>query len=140
MEVKLFTNHKAKRYIKKLFKNKLLHEEEYNIINRWDDETRDVKCYSLCEKDKIKNIVLLSKCDYDPEKKHSNPFILDYIYTFPEYRRNNLAYGMLLYIKKKEQVSAFCDSKESEKLFKKAEYIVTNCDSMMFGGSLFRFP
>jgi len=141
MEVKLYTNQKAKKYIKKIVNNiSQLEPEFYYNANRWLDETRDVKCYVLCEKNSICSILLLSKCDYDPQKKHDLPFILDYIYTFLEYRRNNYAYKMLLYIKTKEQITAFCSNNESEKLFKKAEYIFTGYDPITNRLPIFRFP
>jgi hypothetical protein len=140
MEVKLFINDNAKKYVKKIVKNKTeLEKNFYNNINNWLKETRDVKCYVLCDKDNIVNIILLSKCDYDTQKKHSIPFILDYIYTFLEYRRNNFAYKMLLYIKTKEQITAFCSNDESESLFKKADYLFSGYDQMNIN-PVFRFP
>lgn len=144
MEVKLFINQPAKNYIKKIVKNKTDTEPnfDYEIVTRWLNETRDVKCYVLCDKDtdNVKNIILLSKCDYDPLKIHLAPHILDYIYTFLEYRRNNFAYKMLLYIKKKEQITSFCSNDEAERLFKKAGYVFSGYDPMTNLLPLFRFP
>ena len=129
MEIELFTNQNAKKYINKIIKNHTLLESEFYMhVNRWLDEPRDVKCYILSNKNNIINIILLSKCDYDPQKQHKTPSILDYIYTFLECRRNNFAYEMLLYIKKKEEITAFCSNDESEFLFKKAEYIFSGYD------------
>ena len=143
MEIKLFTNQNAKKYIKKIIKNNTLLENDF--VNRWLDEPRDVKCYILSKKDNIIiNIILLSKCDYDPYKQHKIPhkipYTLDYIYTFLEYRRNNFAYKMLLYIKNKEEITAFCSNDESEHLFKKAEYIFSGYDKMMNVLPVFRYP
>ena len=104
MEIKLFINQNAKKYINRIIKNNTrLESEFYDNVNRWLDEPRDVKCYILSNKNNVINIILLSKCDYDPQKQHKIPYILDYIYTFTEYRRNNFAYKMLLYIKKKRK-------------------------------------
>ena len=57
-----------------------------------------------------------------------------------EYRRNNFAYKMLLYIKKKEEITAFCSNDESEFLLKKAEYIFSGYDPMMNVLPVFRYP
>ena len=141
MEIILFTNQNAKKYIKKIIKNNTLLESEfYNNVNRWLDELRDVKCYILSNQNDIRNIILLSKCDYDPQKQHKIPYILDYIYTFLEFRRNNFAYKMLLYLKEKEEITAFCSNDESENLFKKAEYIFSGYDKMMNILPVFRYP
>jgi hypothetical protein len=141
MEVKLFTNQNAKKYMNKILKNKThLEPDFYDHVNRWLDEPRNVKCYVLCDKDNVKNIILLSKCDYDPQQKHNIPFILDYIYTFLEYRRNNFAYKMLLYIKTKEQITAFCSNDESEQLFKRADYVFSGYDPIINVLPVFRFP
>ena len=60
--------------------------------------------------------------DFDQENIHSKPFMLDYIYTFSEYRRQKFAYKMLSYLKKKEQMSACCSNAESGKLFETSEF------------------
>jgi hypothetical protein len=141
MEIKLFTNENAKKYITKVVKNRVNIEQQfYHNASHWLKEPNDVKCYALCEKEKIINIILLSKCDHDPEGKHTTPYILDFIYTFPEYRRNNFAYRMLIYIKPKEQITTFCSNDESEKLFKKAEYIYSGLDPLKNKLPVFRFP
>ena len=141
MEIKLFTNQNAKKYIGKIVENKTqLEPLFYMNVHRWLNETRDVKCYVLCDKDIIRNIILLSKLDFDPFKIHKTPFCLDYIYTFTEHRRNNLACRMLLYLKKKEQITAFCSNDESEKLFKKAEYNFNGFDQIMEKLPVFRYP
>lgn len=141
MEIKLFTNQHAKKYINKIIKNNTLLESEfYNNVNRWLHEPRYVKCYILLNKNNIINIILLSKCDYDPQKQYKIPYILDYIYTFLEFRQNNFAYKMLLYFLKKEEITTFCSNDESENLFKKAEYIFSGYDQMMNILPVFRFP
>ena len=101
MEIKLFTNQHAKKYIAKMIKNNALEPEFYSfVVNGWLTETRDVKCYSLSNQNDVINIILLHKCDYDPQKQHKIPYVLDYIYTFLEFRRTNFAYKMLMYLKK----------------------------------------
>jgi len=140
-EVKLFINENAKKFVRKLVKRSENIESDFlNNINRWLNENNDVKCYALYGNDNIKVIILLSKCDYDPQKKHLNPFILDYIYTFLEYRRQKLAYRMLLHIKSKEQITAFCSTDESEHLFRKADYKFSGYDKRFNILPVFRFP
>jgi len=141
MEVKIFINQNAKKQIKQLIKNKSgLEEELHGFINTWLDHQTHVKCYLLYDKSNITNICLLHKCDSDPLKQHSNPHVLDYIYTFAEYRRNNFAYNMLLYVKSRDHITAFCSNDESERLFKKAGYICVGNDLLVNTLPVFRFP
>jgi hypothetical protein len=141
MEIKLFTNENAKKYITKVVKNHVQIEQQfYHNASHWLKESNNVKCYALCKKDEVINIILLSQCDHDPEEKHLIPYILDFIYTFSKHRRNNFAYRMLLYIKSKEQITTFCSNDESEKLFRKAEYIYSGLDPLKNKLPIFRFP
>ena len=36
--------------------------------------------------DDVVSFALLHKTDYDPYRKHKNPYVLDYIYTYTNYR------------------------------------------------------
>lgn len=137
MNVKLFINDKAKRYIRKNTLNNKNYHGNADFIERWLNEGRMVKCYVVCNEDDIKTICLLSKCDFDPYKKHDNPYILDFIYTFDEHRRQNIAYNLLLHIKTRDQITSFCSNDESENLFKKAEYIHYGEMNTL---PIFRFP
>ena len=139
--IKLFINQTAKTIVKNIIKDKKQPELDLDNmhINRWLAESHIVKCYIFYEKDIVKGLILLSKCDYDPYKKHMKPFLLDYIYVFPEYRRNNVAFNLLLYIKDREQITAFCND-ESENLFKKANYTFVGNDELSNSLSIFRFP
>ena len=115
MQILLFSDEKAQKHVKRIIKNKP--ELQCLFVNRWLEETRSVKCYLSVDEKNVFSIALLTKMDFDPENIHSKPFMLDYIYTFSEYRRQKFAYKMLLYLKKKEQLSACCSNKESGKLF-----------------------
>ena len=132
--IKLSINRKAKSLIRNI--TKIIDDKK--IINRWIHETNTVKCYVLYENDIIKSFALLSKCDHDPLNTHGNPYILDFIYTFKPYRRNNLAYKLLLHMKNKNNITAFCDNDESVMLFQKAEYILTKYDKSPI--PTFRYP
>lgn len=141
MEIKLYTNNNAKNIITKTIETLNLESDvDSDIIYRWLSETRTVKCYMLVDKINTVSIVLLSKCDFDPDRKHRDPYILDYIYTFDKYRRNNYAYKILLYLKNKEQTTSFCDSLESENLFRKANYIYNGYDKITKSIPMFRYP
>lgn len=143
MEIKLFTNQNAKNYMIKVIKIKMkteLEPEFFINAKNWLDEINEVKCYALCNCDKIVTLILLSKCNFDPYEQHEVPFTLNYIYTFPEFRRKNFACKMLLYVKKKEQMTAYCSNEESENLFKKAEFVFSGNDLMMNVLPVYRFP
>lgn len=128
MLVKRYTNNNAKNYFNKVLKNQLVQEQIdiYNkkVIYSWLTEFDDIKCYILSKENKIINIILCSKMDFDPLNKHSSPYTLNFIYTFKEFRRKNYACKMLEYIKSKEEIGqATCNGVESTNLFKKANYI-----------------
>jgi len=127
MVIKIYLNNNAKNHIKKMYTQLLSDADNCMYIDQWLNEPGDVKCYEY-NNDVVKNIILISKCDYDPLNIHSDPYILNYIYTFTNYRRKNIAYNMLLYLKNKEQLTVFCDSYKSEQLFEKAGFTIsTNC-------------
>ena len=127
MVIKRYSNNIAKNYFNKVLKNLLLQEQidinDKKVIFGWYEEF-DIKCYVLSEENKIINIILCSKMDFEPLNKHSSPYTLNYIYTFKDFRRKNYACKMLEYIKSKEEIGcAFCNGIESTNLFKKANYV-----------------
>lgn len=139
MEIKLLINNKAKKTIKYMKKNlDEVYSYDKQIIERWLAETNNVKCFILYENETIKTFALLSKCDYDPLNTHTNPYILDFIYTFIPYRRNKLAYKLLLHMKICTHITAFSSNDESFMLFQKAEYVLTKCDESPI--PTFRYP
>ena len=103
MEIKTYTNKKAKKIIRKIINTQIeqLKEQSLMFLCDWLSFENDIICYTICEQNIIKHIVLLSKIDFDPFGKHSNPYLINYIYTFPEYRRFGYASKMLSYIKSK---------------------------------------
>lgn len=88
-------------------------------IERWLSETNDVKCFILYENKVIKTFALLSKCDYCPFNTHFKPHVLEFIYTFIPYRRNGLAYMLLSYMKKTNEITAFVAAINQSSCFKK---------------------
>lgn len=136
MEIKLLINNTAKKTIKTITKE--INDNNKQFIMRWLNEKNNVKCYILYENHIIKVFVLLSKCDFDPLNKHCNPYVLDLIYTFQQYRRNNLAYELLTHIKFTNCITAFCSNDESIKLFEKAKYVLTEYNESPI--PTFRYP
>lgn len=100
------------------------------VVAGWLEEQVKVECYGLCLGTKIVTIVLLSKCEYDPYKTHDDPYTINYIYTYPKYRRKGFACEILRRLKTIKELTAFCDNDESEMLFKKAEYIFCGNDKI----------
>lgn len=139
MDIQQFVNENAKQIIKQVAKTETFESCFHDNIDSWLLE-QNVKCYVLFEHKVIKNILLLSKGKVDPKKKHSNPYILDFIYTFNAYRKCNYAKRMLIYIKTKEQVTAYCSSGASETLFKKANYVFSGYDPILHFMPVFRYP
>ena len=72
MEIKLLINNNAKKTIKTITKE--INDNNKHFIMRWLNEKNNVKCFILYENNIIKVFALLSKCDYDPLNKHSNPY------------------------------------------------------------------
>ena len=118
----------AKQLIKSLMNSKIKNNKiEFAHCTQFveEDEKYFVKCYTLEGVNKeILAFVLLRKCDFDPyataKHKQIKPFMLYYIYTFENHRRNNYAYRLLQNIT--EEITAFVNCDASEKLFKKANF------------------
>jgi predicted acetyltransferase len=51
--------------------------------------------------------------DFDPWKKYEKPWTLNFIYTVKRYRRKGFARKVLLWIKKREETTAFCSNETS---------------------------
>ena len=130
---KLYINDKARKKIKGLLK--IIEDDISDIdketINEWIHVDEDVKCYIITECEIEKSFVLIRNCYCDPLKtitsEHTKPKLINYIYTFPEYRQNNLAYNLLSHIKQYDETTAFCSSEKSKKLFEKAGFKVIEC-------------
>ena len=118
----------AKELIKSLMNTKIKNNEiafSYCVQFVEEDTKYFVKCYTIEDKNKeILAFVLLRECDFDPyataKHKQIKPFMLYYIYTFENHRRNNYAYRLLQNIT--EEITAFVNCEASENLFKKANF------------------
>ena len=124
---------------KDLIKNEPLFDKEDIFIKEWLDE-KNVKLYLLYDKDIIVSFSLISKMGKDPLKIHKNPYYINYIYTFEEYRRKGYAYYLVCEIKKNDNVTVFCTDNISKNLFKKAQYIFNDYDKLYNAISIYRYP
>ena len=139
-QIACITGYKAKKIINKISKNIIGIDKQ--IIKRWINEGNFVKCYTLKSENSkhIKSFVILSKCDFDPLKKHKDPYIIDFIYTFESYRRFGLAYTLLMHMKNFGiDMTTFCSNKSSELLFEKAGFILDTFDTRS-AVAMYRYP
>ena len=120
MGIKLLINNNAKKTIRNITKELDVIDKLY--IKSWLNESK-AKCFIISENELIKAFVLLHKCDYDPLNIHDKLHLIDLIYTFPPYRRNNLACALLLYIKERNNTHSALKSDELIPLFEKAGYV-----------------
>ena len=134
----MYDNANAKKIIKQLMSN--VDDEIASMhIDQWLCEDSYVKCYvKYNESSNVQSIALLSRMQYDPLLTHSNPYCLNYIYTFDRFRRQGCGYDILKHIKEANyQISAFCESDISEALFLKSKYKYMGTQ---MGCPLFRYP
>ena len=60
---------------------------------------------------------ILHKTDFDQYNTQKNPHVLDYIYTYKNYRNNKHAQSLINEIKKHYEFTAFCDNVISVRTF-----------------------
>jgi Acetyltransferase (GNAT) family len=108
------------------------------IIEQWQKENH-VICYAHVENDTIQSFVLLSKNPFDPLGKHTNSYVVDLVYTFQECRKKGLAMSLLKHIiHKKHEMTAFCSTHESIRLFHGAGFKLTRFEPVSL--PMFRYP
>ena len=92
-------------------------------INIWRSK-KDKKIYLIKnEKNEISAFAILHKMDFDPLNIFKNPYLLDLIYVFEQYRRKGYALKILEKLKdNREELTMFCSNDSSINLFKKAGY------------------
>lgn len=128
-------NEDAKKFV---IENEIFSKEDVNITE-WLDE-KNIKIYLCYEKDIIKSFVLLTKMDKDPLKKYNNPYHLNYVYTFEDFRKKGFAFYLISEIKKSEEVTVFCSDDITQNLFKKAGYIFNSLDPLYKSLPIYRYP
>jgi RimJ/RimL family protein N-acetyltransferase len=139
-EFKIYVGKNAKKCIRDFIKIQPEFDDLCRLqINNWLNSSYGNKCFTLHDNGNIKVIACLSNNDFDPLGIHTKPYTLDFIYTVPKYRRNNLSCDMLLHLKTREELTAFCDNDASENLFMKAGFIQHGYDDCGINPR-FRFP
>ena len=124
----IFENSKAKQIIRNI--NELANNP---FIELWLKETYKVFCVIKYDKTKPICIALLHKIDFDPLYIFDKPpLLLDYIYTFPEYRRQNYACKLIIKLIQKNKIIGFCFNNESIKLFVKCGFSHNSNDMVRF--------
>ena len=124
---------------KDLIKNEPLFDKEDFYIKEWLDE-KNVKLYLLYDGAVIVSFSLVSKMGRDPLKTHQNPYYINYVYTFEDYRRKGYAYYLVSEIKKNDNVTVFCTDNITKNLFVKAEYRFNDYDKLYNAISIYRYP
>lgn len=112
----------SKSDVTTLVRRKKLYKTDFNMdyFNSWLAETVIVKAYCLFgDNGCLLSIALMSKCEYDPLDRQTNPMIINYIYTLPQQRRKGYGSILLNHMKSREEFTAFTCSPESEGIFSK---------------------
>jgi hypothetical protein len=103
------------------------------FIQLWLKETYEVFCVIKYNNTNPICIAVLHKIYFDPLHKFNKPPLLNYNYTFLEYRRHNYAYKLIINLIQKNKIIGFCCNDESIKLFVK-------CGFSYHSNEIMRFP
>ena len=144
MKIKFKLDNNAKDFIKQTIKNQKFESpiDEYKVkraVNKWCDEN-NIKIYFIKKKDKIKSFALMHEEDDDPFNLHTSPYVLDYIHTFKKKRRKGYALELINHIRLREQITTFCSTESSKKLFIKAKYKFYGHDTITGNTQIYRYP
>ena len=90
-----------------------------SFLFQWVKEKHVVMHLKLNADDDVVSFALLHKTDRDPYRKHKNPYVLDYIYTYTNYRNMGHAQSLINKIKQKHEFKALCSSDLSSLVFHK---------------------
>ena len=140
MRVKTFLNENAKTFVRKRILPNNTDSIVSDVITNWMGQDAEVECYALYDGDDLVSFAILSKCDFDPIRVHTNPYIIDFIHTTEKMRRNGHGRRLLEYIRPKHETTAFCIEEISEYLFKSAGFTRFGVDPMMNVVPVYRFP
>ena len=90
-----------------------------SFLFQWVKETKVVMYLKLNAENDVVSFALLHKTDRDPYRKHKNPYVLDYIYTYTNYRNMGHAQSLINKIKEKYEFTALCTSDLPSMVFHK---------------------
>jgi hypothetical protein len=92
------------------------------FIEQWLHETM-TKAFVACSGgNQSVGYVILHRVDEDPCKKHTDPYVLDYICTAHTFRRKGIASALLKHVSSLYDLTAITSSVESDALFAKNEW------------------
>ena len=137
MNIKILEKQSAKNFVNTDNNFKTILDDVY--IKEWNDE-KNVKIYLLYENEKLKSFVLITILSKDPEKKHKNPVYINYIYTFPEFRKNGFALRLLEELKIIEEMTVFCTDDIAKNIFTIAKFKNYKMDPFCKSCPSYRFP
>lgn len=100
--------------------NRILDNNDKILIQQWLDEKSQCLSYLYYCNKCLTSFVLLRKCDFDPLHIQKNPYLLSFIYTFPESRRYGFARKIIDKIKNDcFEITACCINDNSVNFFLK---------------------
>ena len=88
-----------------------------SFLFQWVKEKHVVMYLKLNAENDVVSFALLHETDYDPYRTHKNPYVLDYIYTYTNYRNMGHAQSLINKIKQKHEFTALCSSDLSSLVF-----------------------
>ena len=140
MHVECLTNDTALNYVKTkdIFKEIL----DTSFIMEWLNE-KNVKLYLYHNENNENNLVsfaMFTNLNRDPLKVHSKPTYLNYVYTFPKYRRLGFATNFLLRLKQLEEITIFSTDDITTNLCIKSGFNFSNKDNLYNQFPIYRYP
>jgi GNAT superfamily N-acetyltransferase len=124
--IKKFVNKYAVVHINRLIRQLEPDECETvsSYVNDWSEDA-EPHCYTLTIEDKLISLCILSRVSSSQFPKYDNPFIIKYIYTASEYRRQQFGSRLINYIKRRHDTFGFTHG-DGLLLFTKCGYTSTN--------------
>ena len=102
---------------------------EYLFQWNKDKDKHKIMYLKLDENDNVACFAILHKTDFDQYNTQKNPHVLDYIYTYKNYRNNKHAQSLINEIKKHYEFTAFCDNVISVRTFKQCDIKLYNINN-----------
>ena len=112
----------ARKLIRTLRDRGTLTDMESSYLRQWACE-KNVVCAYLESADEIVSFCILHKLDFDPYGVQANPYLIDFIYTFPHHRGHHYAPCLLIEMTPKFETTAFLSNERSYDAFMRATYL-----------------
>ena len=111
---------------------------EMSYLFEWVKEKKPVMVLKLNANNDVVCFAVLHEVDFEPFRKHKKPFVMDYIYTYEQYRDTGHAQSLINAIKTKYQFTAFCNSELSELVFEKCNLNLMRTRNCQMNGVIAR--